>query len=147
MTISKLDESAFANVDLDIWSADNLRPLVDAMGDRVIEMRVGKVRRTYEAHLEIGWSKKQTPTSIILRFCSLVEALTPSKRRLWDGAKTKSFDIGIYAVPRHRHYWSAISAEAVRASAKVGAQIAITVYGPMRAAKPAKKKRSSSSSK
>ena len=66
---SELDESVFANVDLDIYSSDDLRPLVDGFGDKVIELWVGKVRRTYEAHLEIGWSRKQTPTSIILRFC------------------------------------------------------------------------------
>lgn len=63
---SKLDESVFANVDLDINSSKDLRPLVDAFGRKVIEMWVGKVRRTYEAHLELGWEKKQTPTSIIL---------------------------------------------------------------------------------
>jgi hypothetical protein len=140
MAISKLDETAFANVDLDIYSKEDLRPLVDAMGDRVIEMWVGRVRRTYEAHLEFGWKKKQTPTSIILGFCSLVESLTPSKRKLWNTAKRKSFDIGIHAPPRNHHYWSAVSTEAVHAAANVGAQIAITIYGPMKVSKPKKKR-------
>jgi hypothetical protein len=144
--ISKLDDSFFANVDLDIYSKHDLRPLVDAMGDKVIEMWVGKVRRTYEAHLELGWTKRQTPMSVILGFCSLVQCLKPSKRRLWNSAKIKSFDIGIHAPDRNHHYWSAVSQEAVRAAADVGAQIAITVYGPMKAAKPAKRKRLSKSS-
>ena len=133
--ISKRDESFFANVDLDIFSREDLRALVGAFGNKVIEMWVGKVRRTYEAHLELGWSKKQTPTAIILGFCKLIESLEPSKRQLWDAAKTKSFDIGIYAPTRNHYYWSAVSPEAVRAAAAVGAQIAITVYGPMKAAK------------
>ena len=144
---SKLDESVFANVDLDIHSSEDLRQLVDAFGEKVIEMWVGKVRRTYEAHLELGWTKKQTPTSIILGFCKLVRSLKPSKRRLWDAAKSKSFDIGIHAPTRNHHYWSAVSPQAVQAAAEVGAQIAITVYGPMKVVKSSKKKLHSSSSK
>jgi len=138
---SKLDESAFANVDLDIFSSEDLQPLVEAFGNKVIEMWVGKVRRTYEAPLELGWSNKQTPTSVILGFCRLIESLKPSKRKLWDNSKTRSFDIGLHAPTRNHHYWSAVSADAVRAAAAVGAQIAITVYGPMKAAnkKPSKK--------
>jgi hypothetical protein len=129
--LSKLDESVFANVDLDIYSTKDLRPLVDAFGNKVIEMWVGKVRRNYEAHLEIGWSRKQTPTSIILEFCKLVGSLKPSKRKVWDAAKTRSFDIGIHAPTRNHHYWSYVSAEAVRAAADIGAQIAFTIYGPL----------------
>jgi hypothetical protein len=140
---SKLDESVFANVDLDIYSSADLRPLVDAFGRKVIEIWVGKVRRTYEAHLELGWTKKQNPTSIIVRFCRLIESLKPDNRQLWDAAKTKSFDIGIHAPTRNHHYWSAVSREAVRAAADVGAQIAFTIYGPMTLTKSAKRKRRS----
>ena len=149
MTISKLDESVFANVDLDIYSKEDLRPLVDAMGDQVVEMWVGKVRRTYEAHLEVSRSHVvlRAPSSIILRFCELIRALPPAKRKIWGAAKKKSFDIGIYAPPRNRYYWSAVSPEAVRATADVGAQIAITVYGPMKIMKPAKERVRSKSTK
>lgn len=135
--ISKLDQSVFANVDLDLYSSEDLRPLVNAFGNKVIEMWVGKVRRTYEAHLEIGWTRKKNPTSIILKFCRLVESLKASDRKLWDAAKTKSFDIGIHAPTRNHHYWSAVSPEAIRATASVGAQIAFTIYGPMKPARPA----------
>ncbi len=140
MAISKLDDSLFLNVDLDIYSKRDLQPLVDALGDSVIEMWVGRVRRTYEAHLEVTWEPRKTPSSIILRFCKLLNALPPAKRRLWNAAKTKSFDVGIEAPKRNRHYWSAVSPEAVRAVAEVGAQIAITIYGPMKVPKPKKKR-------
>jgi len=145
MAISKLDDSLFANVDLDIYSKTDLRPLVDALGDSVIEMWVGRVRRTYEAHLEVSWEPRKTPSSIILRFCRLINALPPTKRRIWDAAKTRSFDIGIDAPARNRRFWSAVSPEAVRTAAEVGAQIAITIYGPMRVPKRANKKRAASS--
>jgi hypothetical protein len=145
MAISKLDDSLFANVDLDIYSKTDLRPLVDALGDSVIEMWVGRVRRTYEAHLEVSWEPRKTPSSIILRFCRLINALPPTKRRIWDAAKTRSFDIGIDAPARNRRFWSAVSSEAVRTAAEVGAQIAITIYGPMRVPKRTNKKRAASS--
>ena len=143
---SELDESVYANVDLDIYSSDDLRPLVDGFGDKVIELWVGKVRRTYEAHLEIGWSRKQTPTSIILRFCELIESLKPKERKLWNTAKTRSFDIGIHAPTRNHHYWSSVNKEAVRAAANVGARIAFTIYGPLEPARSSTKTAARSSS-
>jgi hypothetical protein len=145
MATSKLDDSLFANVDLDIYSKTDLQPLVDALGDNVIEMWVGRVRRTYEAHLELGWEPRRTPTSIILRFCKLINALPPAQQQIWNAARTKSFDIGIEGPKRNSHYWAAVNPEAVRAAAEVGAQIAITVYGPMKPPKIPKKKRTASS--
>lgn len=135
MPISVLDKTRFANVDLDIHSQIDLQPLVDALGKRIIELYVGRVRRTYEAHLELASGRNQTPTSIIIGLCKLIEALPPAKRKLWDSAKKKSFDIGISAPTRGTHFWGAVSPRAVRAAAEVGAQIAITVYGPMNPAK------------
>lgn len=140
----QLDETVFANVDLDIYSSTNLQPLVDAFGDRIFDLWTGRVKRTYQTHLELEWKKNQTPNSIILGFCRLVESLTPSTRRLWSSAKKKSFDIGIHAPALNHYYWSAVSPEAVRAAADVGAQIAITVYGAMKASKTKAKPSSSS---
>jgi hypothetical protein len=135
MKSSTLDKTCFLNVDLDICSSSNLQPLVDALGKEVIEMFVGRVRRTYEAHLELAWQRRQTPTSIILGFCKLIERLPASKRKLWTSAKLKSFDIGIQGPAHYHHFWIAVSPEAVRAAAKLGAQIAITAYGPMKTIK------------
>jgi len=140
MAMSKLDDSLFLNVDLDIYSKTDLQPLVDALGNKVIEMWVGRVRRTYEAHLEVTWEPRKTPSSTILRFCKLINTLPPAKRRLWNAAKSKSLDVGIEAPKRNRHFWSAVSPEAVSAAAEVGAQIAITIYGPMKVSKPKKKR-------
>jgi hypothetical protein len=140
--ISRLERSCFLNVDLEVFSNQDLRPLVDSFGPAVIEMYVGKVRRTHEAHLELAWRRSQSPTSIILGFCRLVQALPRSKRKLWNSARIRSFDIGIEAPAKYRNFWSAVSPEAVRAAAEVGAQIAVTVYGrtkPMKGRGKAKK--------
>ncbi|MFZ0746983.1 MAG: hypothetical protein WAM85_21445 [Terracidiphilus sp.] len=146
--MSVLDTTRFANVDLDIYSKSDLQPLVDSFGEDVINLWTGRVKRTYETHLELGrWRRNQTPTSIILGFCKLVEALPPAKRKIWDAAKSRSFDIGIEAPGRGSYYWSAVSSGAVRAAAEAGAQIAITVYGPMKTVKRPHKKAKSASSK
>lgn len=139
VSASNLDKTRFMNVDLDIHSKLDLRPLVSALGEKISENYVGRVRRTHEAHLELAWRHNQTPTSIILGFCKLIEALPRSERKLWDSAKTRSFDIGIESPERNTYFWSAVSPEAVRAAADVGAQIAITVYGPMKVVKGARK--------
>lgn len=141
MAMSKLDTSLFCNVDLDIYSKSDLQPLVSAFGDKIIDLYVGRVKRTYEAHLELGaWKRNQTPSWVMLGFCKLIKELPPGKRRIWDAAKTKSFDIGIAAPTKGIHYWSAVNGEAVRAAAEVGAQIAITGDGPMKAAPKPKRK-------
>ena len=80
MATSRLDDSLFANVDLVIYAKTHLRPLVDARGDSVIEIWVGSVRRTYEAHLGNLGTTKNT-SSIILGLCKLIKALRKAKRR------------------------------------------------------------------
>jgi hypothetical protein len=133
------DPTLFLNVDLDIHSTGDLQPLVSALGDKVIDLFVGRVNRHYEAHLELAASRrKQTPTWVIIELCKLIEALPPAKRKLWNAAKIRSFDIGIDTPGRNRYFWSAVTPDAIRAAARVDAQIAITVYGPM---KPAQTRR------
>ena len=43
----------FLNVDLDIYSARALQRLVTALGKTVIVLHIGRIRRTYGAHLEV----------------------------------------------------------------------------------------------
>lgn len=140
MVFSTLDETLFRNVDLDIYSQSDLQPLVTALGDHVIDLYVGRVRRTYEAHLELNYRRGQTANSVILGFCKLINRLPPMERTLWNRAKIRSFDIGIDVPKRDRHFWIAVSPEAVQAAAETGAQIAITVYGPLRSAPKPKKR-------
>ena len=146
MGMSNLDKTCFLNVDLEIYSKSDLQPLVDAMGEQVFVLFAGRVKRHYEAHIEAdgSWlpmtSYMSSPESLILRLCGVILDLPPKARKLWNAAKSRTFDVGIGAPKRKTYYWSAISAEAVRAAAEVGAQIAITVYGPMKVARKPKKK-------
>jgi hypothetical protein len=153
MAQSILDKTLFLNVDLDIVSKSDLQPLVDAMGKDVFVLYVGRVRRHYEAHLEWNGSHmppnsyQSSPESLILKFCKLVQRLNPDVRALWDSAKTRSFDAGISAPKRGNYYWTAIGSEAIRTAAEVGAQVGITVYGPMKTIGKAKAQRAIASPK
>jgi hypothetical protein len=92
----------------------------------------------HKAYLELAVYDK-TPDSCTAKFCKLIQKLPPEPRRIWDRAESRSLDIGFEASKKVRYYRGAVSQKAVRAAADVGAQIAITVYGPMKVIKPAKK--------
>ena len=86
------EESHFLNVDLDIYSASSLEPLVAAMGKRAIVLFSGKVKRTYEAHLELAKITNGADATI-LGFCALIRALPKAERKLWDSGKIREFSI------------------------------------------------------
>ena len=147
MTQSVLDKTQFLNVDLDIVSKSDLKPLIDAMGDRIIVLYVGRVKRHYEAHLELAGSPlpqaghPKSPESLVLGFCKVIRRLPPDAKKLWDDARTRSFDIGIEARGPYRYYWFALTQKAIRAALEVNAQIAVTVYGPLKRPKAPSKTR------
>jgi hypothetical protein len=148
-----LDKTLFLNVDLDIRSKSNLQPLVDAMGDKIIVMYVGRVKRYHQARLELDGSHrnaaghKRSPEAIILGFCKVIGRLPPGARELWDDSKTREFDIGIESGKPYKFYWFDLSPKALQAALEVNAQIAVTIYWPMRRAKAPSKAHKAPSSK
>ena len=148
-----LDKTLFLNVDLDIRSKLDLQPLVDAMGDKTTVMYVGRVKRHYQARLELDGSHrnaagyKRSPEAIILGFCKVLQKLPPDAREFWDDSKTREFDIGIESGKPYRFYWFDISPRTLQAALEVNAQIAVTIYGPMRRAKAPSKAHKAPSSK
>ncbi len=147
MPTSKLDKDSFMNVALEIFSRSDLQPLAAAFGSSVQVFYVGKEFGLFKAYFFPGLGRQtKMPEAGILRYCKLVKKLPPSKRRMWNAAKSRSFDIVFEAPKRGCHYWSAIGQEAVRAAAEVDAQIAITVYGPMKVVKPRRKTNKAASS-
>ena len=118
----------FQNVDLDIFSAKDLTPLVNALGDKIVLLHLGRHKRTWETHLELASHPTRNPNSAIRDFCKLIRALSPEARHLWDCAKIRQFDIGISAGTDQPAYWSSIDAETIKSAAELNASIAITIY-------------------
>jgi hypothetical protein len=143
MRMSVLDNDTFLNVDLEIFSKSDLQLLVATLGRRIHLHFIGMEFGLHKAHFDLA-QQPETPEAGILAFCRLIQKLPQPERALWDSAKFRSFDIGIEAPGRGRYFWSAIGSKAIEAAANAGAQIAITIYRPMKAAGPAKRKARSS---
>ena len=79
----------FLNVDLDIYSKDDLQPLVTLFGKKVMVLYVGRDRGKYCAHLEIAKGTK-TADSAIRAFCKLIKALPDAGQESWNAATVRS---------------------------------------------------------
>jgi len=119
----------FLNVDLDIYSKYNLRPLVDWLGKKVIVLYLGRNRGTYCAHLEIA-KNTTTADSTIRAFCRLIEALPQAERAWWNRATVRSFSIGVQAGSKPNPLDVVIQPQTIRAVADLAAQIVFTTYAP-----------------
>jgi hypothetical protein len=122
----------FLNVDPDIYSKDDLQPLVSALGRRVLVLFAGRIRRTYVAHLELA-RITTTPDSSIRGFCTLIKALPKTGRGLWNAAKARDFSIGVQAAMQPASSDFVVAAETVKAASEIGARIVFTVYAPAKA--------------
>lgn len=127
MKISSSTVTHFINVDLDIYSAHDLQPLVKHLGKKVFVLRVGLVNRQFCAHLEIAKHTK-TADSTIRAFCKLLKDLPDRERSLWDTATIRSFSIGIQAGARPNPRDFTIRPSTVKAISDLDAQIVLTIY-------------------
>jgi hypothetical protein len=133
MTIraESLTAACFLNVDLDIYSRSDLGPLVTALGDKVLVLYLGRVKRTYAAHLELARARPTITADATMRgLCALIEALPKAERRLWNTAKVRDFSIGVQAAPAPNPFDLALSAETVKAVSRLDARIVFTLYPP-----------------
>lgn len=124
----------FLNVDLDIYSRVDLRPLLDGFGRKVHVLYAGKVKGKFQAHLEVAKHTTDADTTI-RTFCKFVEALPVDVRRLWNKTTVRSFSIGIQAGTHPNSSDFVVGPKAVKAVSNVGAQIVCTVYAPSRSRK------------
>jgi len=127
------EETPFLNVDLDIWAAYDLAPLVAALGTHVSEMFTGAVQveeGAYQTHLELATGEREpwNPDSAIQTFVRLIEELPPAARRLWDGANLRNFDIGIQGGVTPRAFEFSLLPETLAAVSRLKANVALTVY-------------------
>lgn len=116
-------------VDLEVYSRSRLSALADAFGERVVVLYEGRVGSRYLAAFELhAW--QLTEDQEMRRFVAMVRRLTPAARRLWDGAQSRTFDIGVQARETPRSSAFTLSAATIEAVASVGGRIAVTTYAP-----------------
>lgn len=127
------DETTFLNVDLDVWAAYDLAPLVEALGPHVTDLFTGPAEveeGAYQAHLELGEGERDpwNPDAAIQAFVRLIDALPPSTKRLWDEANRRTFDVGIQAGLTPRAYQCSLRPDTLAAVSRLNANVALTVY-------------------
>jgi len=130
----ELTGTRFLNVDLDVFSAQDLQPLTEAIGKRVDVLYLGRTRRTYEAHFELSvirssqHDRPTSPDAMIRGFCRLIQALKAPEKRIWNDAKIRDFSIGIQAGLKPSAMDFPLKPETLQAAHQVGARIVVTVY-------------------
>ena len=124
-------DTRFLNVDLDVYSKRDLRPLVDRLGRKVGVLFAGREKRKFSAHLEIA-SHRNTADATIRAFCRLIDDLPEPERNIWDAAIVRSFSIGVQAEIGSPVRDFQVRQGTVTAVANVGGEIVVTVYSPAR---------------
>src|SRR5688572_26817002 len=122
-------ETIFLNVDLDIASRSDLQPLVAALGQRVFPLYVGRIKRMYEAHLELSRSPRN-PDKAIRSFAGLIHSLPNNERKLWETATIRDFNIGVQAGMHPHAYELSLSPETIEMISTLKARIVVTLYAP-----------------
>jgi hypothetical protein len=121
--------TGFLNVDLDIYAPFDLQPLVAAFGLKVFVLYAGREHDLYSAHLELVRPPKNAGVAI-RDFASLVLALPRAKRRLWDTATTRDFNIGVQSVATANPYEIKLAVSTIQAVSSLNARVVVTVYAP-----------------
>ena len=126
----RLGTNQYLNVDLEVYSRSNLQPFVTAMGDKVLALYVGRIKRTYRAHLELaGSGLSETPDSTIRTFCSLIRKLPRAALKLWNGANHCDFNNGVQARHKPDVYELSLTPETLAEASGLNARIVLTIYG------------------
>jgi hypothetical protein len=114
----------FINVDLDVESTGDLRPLVEAMAAHTYSFE----RPAGQASFEVHDPSPTDPEVVILEFVRIVKALPPAARKVWDSASKRVFDIGLESGHQPFRMSHNIGIVTLREAADIGADIAITLY-------------------
>jgi hypothetical protein len=131
--MNEVEDTVFLNVDLDILSRIPLESLVEAFGQKVIVLHVGRWGRRYGARVEMADSgHQQDADRLVRRLVGLVKKLPRSIRRLWKEAQSREFNVGIQAGLKPRVFELRFQPATLEAVAAVGGRIVITVYAAER---------------
>ena len=125
------DTIHFMNVDLDVLSRAPLDPLAKAFGSAVSVLYIGGEKRFFEAHFELAdWHDKDAD-ALIQGFVDLVRRLPPSVRTLWNGAKSREFNLGIQSALKPHCHELRLATRTLEAVARVRGAVVITTYAPI----------------
>ena len=101
------------------------------MGDDVVVLHVGGESRQFEAYLELASPRLSTTADrAMVRFVKLIDRLPPRRRKAWDRAQSREFNIGIEAGLVPHGFELRLKRRTIEAIVGVRATLAVTVYAP-----------------
>lgn len=121
------DETAFLNVDVDVFAKYPLEPLAAGLGDDVSLHYVGRGGRgLFQLHFAL-YSPKNADLAI-RGLAKVIGSLPRSSRRLWNNASRRVFNLGFQGgfKPYSREF--DITEEAVAAISALGGTVKVTIY-------------------
>ena len=125
MKVRKPRPARFLNVDLQIWSARDLRPLIRVLKKETIVLHAIEGFAAFEFLPQL----RNAPATLN-RFCELLEKLPPAARNSWESAKTRQMDVGIEGGAARKAGRFSIPASTLARVAKLKAERVFTVYSP-----------------
>ena len=123
------DGTQFLNVDLDIYSADDLAPLARALAAATDMLRCDQLESgDWLLVLELSGSPASAEAAIA-GLLDAIDALPDDAHRLWRGARKRCFDIGVEAADGPT-WKSELTPGTLRRLGEQLAAVEITIYGP-----------------
>ncbi|CAK8717879.1 MAG: hypothetical protein CDV28_11131 [Candidatus Electronema aureum] len=121
----------YLNTDLDIESQEDLSPLIQQLGERVLVLYHGETQTIGHqlASFEINMDHADADATIN-HLCIVIETLPERERAIWNNCSTRLFDIGYACTSGTESVrsYSELCAATVSRVAALGASIAITMY-------------------
>jgi hypothetical protein len=134
--VAKPKDNAFAadyiNVDLEVRSRTNLRPLADALSQSLLSLHVGGSKGDFLATFEngAGAARTGTPDLAIMRLVRAIDALPPEIKRHWTKARDRVFDVGVAKAAGSKVLQLSLSTTTVAAIVRLKARVALSFYPP-----------------
>ena len=119
----------FLNVDLDLVSDQDLRPLAEALeACGAYRLRLGRdAAGRHVASFELD-TPGRTLDRTLRRFVRVIRLLPPEARAVWDGATERVFNAGFEVGPRPRAWATGVAPHTLQRLAGIGAGLALTLY-------------------
>ena len=119
----------FLNVDLELVSRADLAPLLTELAPATLTLRDSLENGQQTAWLELDGGNPPDADHAVSRFVTLVRALSPDAREIWNACDDRCFNIGIQTGPTPHSMAFRLSAGSIAGIAEVGARLEFTVYG------------------
>ena len=122
-----MNETTFANIDLEIESEQDITPLAESWREDLIVFRLEKEGGIWFGSFE---TSEGSVKDIVEKYYQLVSGLTTELRDIWGCASKKTFDIGFNAGHMPHMYQFNLPQEEVSKLSQIGGSIAISIYAP-----------------